>query len=515
MEPRILLVHAITLLYYENLADNKSGESHAAIKEIVDKLELPTSSLEMDNNSEVLAGLRHTVLHMCDTTTSGRFSRAQLLQRVKLNCLTDTHTYTAVEDGLLELNQPDEISGKIIEYSKLIHAYKRSMDFRNYIRTCVQKVLYNTGQLDVTELALNMQTALEPYTIDKSSLGVKGMEGVVGEVDFSNVIEVATLFKTAQEENSLEGVLQFGYRGINRMLGNVGGIRRGDFMVVGALQHNYKTGFTLNLTKQVALYNKPYMLDPDKKPLILHISSENKLNDNITLMYSSLKENKTRQIEDTNSVSEHEAAAYIHEETSVNGYHFKMLQVNPTSFTFQNLFNMILQYEADGYEIHLLTIDYLNMFSKAGCTMGALGSDTRDLFRRVRNFTTPRKIAVITPHQISTDAKFLLRNGVDDFVKEIVNKGYYDSCKTIDQEVDIEILIHIVKLNGRSYLTVQRGKHRKPGPQTPEKDMYCVLPFFDAGGCLDDINGEDLTLRKPGGRSVNDDREDSFMSFAA
>lgn len=86
---------------------------------------------------------------------------------------------------------------------------------------------------------------------------------------------------------------------------------------------------------------------------------------------------------------------------------------------------------------------------------------------------------------------------MDKFVKEIANKGYYDSCKTIDQEVDLEIAIHIEKVDGRSYLTVQRGKHRKITP-TPQKDLYCVLPFHDVGGVRDDILLEDTTMKEPG-----------------
>lgn len=55
----------------------------------------------------------------------------------------------------------------------------------------------------------------------------------------------------------------------------------------------------------------------------------------------------------------------------------------------------------------------------------------------------------------------LIRNGMDEqFVAEIKNKGYYDGCRTLDQEVDMELYIHIVKVDGRSYLTLQRGKHR-------------------------------------------------------
>lgn len=119
-----------------------------------------------------------------------------------------------------------------------------------------------------------------------------------------------------------------------------------------------------------------------------------------------------------------------------------------------------------------------------------------------------RKIAVITPHQISSEAKNLIRMGVDNFVAEIAGKAYWDSCRTLEQEVDGSILINIEKRGERSYLAVQRGKHRKSGPMTPIRDMYTVFPFFDVGAIRDDIHGEDLSMKKPGadqsGNSASD-----------
>jgi len=105
----------------------------------------------------------------------------------------------------------------------------------------------------------------------------------------------------------------------------------------------------------------------------------------------------------------------------------------------------------------------------------------------------------MTPHQISTDGKQLVREGSgSNFVKEIANKGYYAGSRQIDQEVDLEIYIHIVKFNGSSWLTCQRGKHRIPGI-TKEEDLFCIMKFEDIGTIPDDINGPDRSRLKIGG----------------
>ena len=99
----------------------------------------------------------------------------------------------------------------------------------------------------------------------------------------------------------------------------------------------------------------------------------------------------------------------------------------------------------------------------------------------------------------------LIRQGNEEsFVRDIANKGYYDSCKTIDQEVDLEIYIHIVKADNRSWLTVQRGKHRLIS-QTKEEYKYCVLPFSDIGDIRDDVNGQDSSRKKPAGAAPGQD----------
>lgn len=116
----------------------------------------------------------------------------------------------------------------------------------------------------------------------------------------------------------------------------------------------------------------------------------------------------------------------------------------------------------------------------------------------------------MTPHQLSTGAKQLVREGhTSDFVKEIANKGYYAGSGQIDQEVDLEIYIHIVKFNGYSWLTVQRGKHRIPGI-TKAEDLFCVMKFEDVGTIPDDINGPDRSTRKVGGGPIGTKDENPF-----
>lgn len=478
--------------------DVKAENSSTLIKETLEEIKLPDTVLETDQTRDVIVGLRATIYGLCQLPVDQPIDKIALLQRIRINCRDDIGLYESIASAMIDTTDQGLIRQKCNEYSRHITNAKKERNFRDMIKKWMAEVVYSNQEhpLNIKEISLAMQSQLEPFGLENKAAGVRGIEGVVDYVDFDSETELRELFQRAKEEVTIDGILRTGYQGINRMMGDYGGFRRGDMIVVGAFQHNYKTGFTLNLTKQIALYNKPYMVDPDKKPLILHISSENHATDNVMLLYKSLMENLTGELCDTSQIDEGYAAKWIKEQMEVNGYHFKMMRVNPSVYSYSSLFATINQLESEGFEIHLLCIDYLNMFNKAGCVTTFTGSDTRDLFRRVRNFCSERKITVITPHQISTEAKQLLRQGVNDIVKELANKSYWDSCKTLDQEVDVELLIHIEKVNGKSFLTVQRGKHRKSGAITPDRDLYAVFPFFDIGAIRDDVNGEDLSFRK-------------------
>ena len=121
-----------------------------------------------------------------------------------------------------------------------------------------------------------------------------------------------------------------------------------------------------------------------------------------------------------------------------------------------------------------------------------------------------RRITFITPHQLSTDAKQLVRDGSTNFVRQIAEKGYYSGSKQLDQEVDGEMYIHIEKKDKDAFLTVQRGKHRNPNTISDEA-KYFVLKFPKSGPIKDDILREDSSLRRVGG-TPNEETEDELFN---
>lgn len=507
MDPKLLLVKAGTLLYKESQLGDPSIQSAGLVKEIVASVKVPETGMDIDRSREVMQSLRLTVAMLCDQPAGQPIDRSSLLQRVRLNSGDDEGLYYAFEQGLDEERSQDRLKQQCIVLRCELRDHINQSNIKEIMKQFSHQVNFRPDTVNWRHLLQEVNEKLAPYT--SVNFEEDEVVGVLDVVDLSDAENVVRLMRKAAEETSLDGILKTGYQAINRMLGDHGGFRRGEFAVIGALQHNYKTGFTLNLFKHFALYNKPYMRDPTKKPLLIHVSAENELSLNVQQLYASLWENE-HHTECDLSIFTHpdpavvedaliKAQLYIGEKLSVNGYTVMMARVDPSETTYVSIQEMIMKYESQGYEIHAIVYDYLNMISKRGClSNGPTGSDIRDLFRRVRNIVAPRGICFITPHQISTEAMQLIRQGVPNFVKEIANKLYYDGCKTIAQEVDVEMFIHIENVNGDKFLTCHRGKHRKVRP-TPEKHLYTVLPFHAAGAIRDDLLGQDLSVRVPGG----------------
>jgi hypothetical protein len=333
---------------------------------------------------------------------------------------------------------------------------------------------------------------------------------IIASVDIGDEAGMSEVCNQIQEADNQTSILKTGYQGLNRMW--QGGLRRGTATILGALQHNYKTGFSLTIFKQVAIYNDPVMDNPTKKPLLLRISFEDSLTDNIQFLYQNFYQNEHGTLPNIKGVKPKDMAAYVKEKMGVTGYQVKFLRVNPSDWTYKDIQNKVIELEAEGYEIHLLMLDYLAMVPTTGCEQGTAGHDMRDMWRRMRNFCSARNIALFSPHQLSSDAKMLIREGRTDFVKAIANKGYYDGSKRLDQEVDLETYIGIERKDNKAYLTLQRGKHRTP-TVIPESDKYFVLPFTEKGCILDDINGPDSTLKKVGGGGSGSSSDQPFYDF--
>lgn len=495
MDIRVVLSKIVTLIYRSRLVNNVENDD--VIRTVLGTVK--TDSTEFNfGSTNIPKSLKELCVELLDDKEP--IAKEVIIPRLRLVLEKDSKLFDTIKDSI----EPDydDSSNKRIIASLIKHLYNYHKEHQ--ATEILSKVAYDLkfNRSKIPNFATYLQDTmaqLEPFTTSITSLKDPAL---VSEVDFETPDSVTTVFDEVKSINNEAGVYRFGWQGLNKML--QGGIRRGEFMGVEALQHRYKTGSTLSMFCQLALHNKPIVtkeeVESGKKPLILRISFEDSLSGNLQFIFQLLKatDGENISMKDLASIPAKTMTEYTLSKLTATGFHIKMMRVDPNQWTYSSVMNKVIELEAQGYAVHVLMLDYLLKLPTTGCVQGPAGVDKRDMVRRMRNFCSARNMACISPFQLSTEANQLLRNGVPEhqFVNEIAEKNYTDGCKTIGQELDIELYVHLFTHKRKKYLALRRGKHRIP-TVIDEDDKFCMYRFPGLNiPVLEDINGQDSSFKK-------------------
>lgn len=506
MDEKILLVKCIILLYKESLL-KEASDSSEIVKAVLANIKQPEVSFGLSGDREIINNLKNVANDMANNGEH-EYCREDLIQTLRICTLSNEKLFKVIEDGL-EIEADEKILKKnVLSILKTINNYLKEVKITDILNKASYAFKFQRDKIgNASQFISELISQLEPLQVERGSVDT----AVINDIDIGNDDSIIKIFDNIKTRMNGSSVYKTGWQELNEML--QGGFRPGECVIIPALQHKYKTGFTLSLFAQIATNNIPLTKDLTKKPLLLRISFEDDLDLNLQFLYQYLKYNETRIPVDIANISVQEMAAYVKEKLQVNGFNIKMLRVDPTQWTYKNVCNKILEYESQGYNVEVLMIDYIGMLPTTGCiNTGPMGTDMRDLFRRLRNFTSSRGITLISPHQSSTEAKALVRTGLpeSELVKEIAEKGYYSGSKQLDQEVDLELYLHLFKSNKETYISIQRGKHRVP-TIIPDELKYFLLKFPKGMPIPENINDPNhIPLRKLPLKNISNAPEDLF-----
>lgn len=505
MDPRIILSKILVLLF-----KTKEYGISSYNNVIIDTLEL----IRTDNKEEVVIGKNKTaqlITFILDKVNDEEPLNVNVyLPDIELLLEHDPRLLRQVAERVLKPLPEIETKQLITALVSELNGYTRETKLERLVREMSSTLSFKRDTIsNIGEYVRDTITLLEPLASNSTS---QVDPAIVREVSFSEENEIISVMEDVIARTSEGGIYISGWISLNKM--TQGGFRPGEFVTIGALQHKYKTGLTMSITLQLPRLNEPIMTEADagKKPLLLRISAEDSMENNFQFMYQYLKANDGEFIDvrKLDQICPVEMGSYLRDKILVNGWHVKFMRVDPSRWTYADIFNTVMKYEAQGYSVKIIVFDYLTMIPTTGCTQGALGADKRDLLRRVRNFMSAKGILFITPLQLSSEAKQLSRNGVPDvaLVKEVSEKGYYADSRQLDQEIDLELYCHLAfqsLQNGKeaAYLTIGRGKHRLATVIESEGDRFTILPFPGPNiPVLEDIFGSDTgtkTLPRGGG----------------
>jgi len=503
MNDLLLLVKSITLMYRESLLIMEEDSTKDLVRKVIEAIKTPEVSIGITKDLEIINALKATATEMVNHDKSHKYQKDILLQQLQVNCGADESTYESLQSGIEPDLTEDENKLTVINIRSAIATHFKHGKIEEVLSKRFSEFKFKRSSIKNINKWINTMIAeLEPFQV----VGQERDSAIIDEVDISDKESINRVYASIKEENEGGGGFITGFQGINGMIG--GKFRLGEQWGLYGLQHNYKTGFSLTIFKQICMYNTPTLKDPKKKPLLLRISFEDSLVLNFQYLYKNMWENETGKVLSKKDLVEMDIGVmteYVTNKLSATGFHVKLLFVNPSDWTYKDICNLVLKYEAEGYEVQMVMVDYLTKISKEGCTQGATGQDVRNLFERIKAFMASKGILFITPHQLSTEAKGLMREGYNDFVKRLPGGGYTADSKQIDQVIDGELFFHIERLKGKNeaYFTVQGGKLRRI-EQVDEDDKYRVYKFVRKGVILDDLNKPDSSMLKVGGTPLGE-----------
>ena len=313
----------------------------------------------------------------------------------------------------------------------------------------------------------------------------------VEDIDFDDKSSIKRAF--LQQERKRSGInIKFGLQGLNRMFGPSGGAAYGEFFCVAARSHNYKSGLLMDMFRGQCVYNKP----PDtggKIPLILFISLENEIGENLKKWWRQAYINLYRKVPEGIPVDE--MVDQVQAMLMKNGFHTKVMRRFGETYGFNEYRKDVEDFEMKGYKVVTTYLDYLGL-----CHRSREDKDKRDdlqlveMARKFKDFAQHRDMFFATGWQMDADASRISKSGITNIVK-MYGESHLSNAKALKQELDMLVFLEIENnAQGIPYLTCAWNKH-KYVEDTPEKDKYFAYRFTDSLGVLDDINGEDKSVR--------------------
>lgn len=514
MEHLNLITDCLIALYLNYYADQEHHFDSPASKLVSDILAgIPTSTVNSDMNYEAdsVEAIRRIINDMLTNSTSPYYKYENLLLKLKQTCRRNPQVYESIElvNEYCETKNNEELKSIVYGYTYKLRCANNDKKIRRLIRDfSMQKTNMAFGEVDWDGELQKLYEQVTPLT-SRNTSSILNESFICNIVDFNKSDTLETSLSLAAKMIDPTMSIKTPFKLLNKMMGEASGLPRPATITIASCTHNYKSGMMIDLLMGIPRFNKPILKDPSKKALNIFITLENESSSNIAQMYKLFKEQETgEKINGAILLSEilndpkksEEASKYIMSKMNVNGWNTVMLRIDGSNFDYMRLFALLDHYQAQGYEIVTLLIDYLLMMTKRGCDQPAgTGSDSRDLLRRVRNYCMARNIILCTPLQLSTTAKETKAKKLNDeghnpiaFINELRRSNMYDTCRSLEQEIDLELFLDIVTIQGKKHLAIGRGKHRGTLSETPEKHRIAILPFSEAGRLVPDMETDTI-----------------------
>tara|TARA_B100000700_G_scaffold208593_1_gene229283 strand:- start:40382 stop:42199 length:1818 start_codon:yes stop_codon:yes gene_type:complete len=274
------------------------------------------------------------------------------------------------------------------------------------------------------------------------------------------------------------------WKALNRILSPTAKLERGKSLLIGGLEHNYKTGLLTDLFVDCCVLNSPDDVAKDKS-LNIYITTETLKSMVISDIYESM----------TGSPCDNGVAVedFVNDGLGKSGFHYQIFQANPNAFDYDDLINK-LQFHIDtGWDIHCVFIDNVLLVNDKSTSLDSM-------LAKLKEFMTKNNILFVGTHWLSQKAHRTLMyeqkkaNNTSSFLENIVDDNLWFSSNQVPRLFNVELFVDTVKSSGDDYLHVARGMGDGLGG-IPFKDRNFYLPFSEyCSRVKSDVRNVDISI---------------------
>lgn len=515
MEIRLLLLKAISVMYYASYVSGPTNtvatDSVNLVDRLMDRLVLPEDSHDSTKERSALLKLRSQVIWMKNKGANEPYDLNDLMTRIRVSVADNDRLYDLFTNNLLVIDDADAAKDKYDSVRGELYEYIAAEDFLTILRKATRTLGFEKDGIE------NLSLYRDELMVKLQNLSLEGKRrasSTIRTIDLCDITDASKVYEMGLTAIDPRAILKLPFKAANRMTGDQGGARRGEWACTPALSGNNKSGDLLDTFISMCIFNHPVLFDDTKKPLHVYTTIEDKLELVMQKLFVILMQHEHALPIKVTDFTPDEMSTYVQKRLTANGWHVKFLEL-PGGTNWQEYVEELRTFQEDGYEIVSAGCDYVNLLGKQGIPIQVAGDDVQLVHRYVRFFTSPNNIYHYTAHQLSTQAKELARQRTD-YITQLPGKGYYEGCKKLDTELDYEKYLAKTLHAGVWWQEVMWGKHRKMGA-TPENDKYYALKFYELPGMIgfryDYDLDEDLSYKKIGGRAASDGEGYDYRDF--
>lgn len=496
MDIRLILTKLLTLLFHENQLDDKTSKE--ICRRVLETIKVPDIQYSMATERNAIICLRNTVLWLLNEHNV--IDKTLLIQRLKIDLSNDGELKEAVLDVIVDYEKEKRYN-IIVELRAEINSYFAKNRITDLLKRSYTKAEFNSQEIDNWDVFKeSLISELSILSANKNQDVTKGPNYLaVVHSDDDSTMDAAVI--SSVKNNDPEYMIPLVWKAYGRMMGDPNGkARRGRHNLICALGNMYKSGFLKDQFAYTACYTKPKLIDPTKRPALVHITTEDTIDEVIKVLYVIYMQLEFKLPVKMDGVTPDEISAYVKSKLKAQGWNYFIVAVKASSYTLTEYFQLLNQLKNQDFEVVQITCDYPSKFSTDGIEAKTTGDDHLALHTMIREYMVEHNILHWAAHQLSSDANQLFRDREDDYIHLVGGKGYFQKTKKLDTIPDFLAYTAKRKTRNGTYQEFVWGRNRDVGGTPSDDDMYFALRYNEAPmyGIRHDVGDEDNSLRRVG-----------------